>query len=175
MSEIAAVKRLDVMREPLKHVAANRRPGLGALRDAARSRRMIYRHAIAAYITLTGIEAGEEEALRRVLNSTLIAPLDQWRRFELAVAAIIEVKYVAADTAAARFREAVSQVVRYARGYSGSGSIDQLIRRSLIVLSIGSPDVLEDASPTVGAVDFPAIREGALRGWVRDRLLSQSH
>ena len=86
MSEIAAVKRLDVMREPLKHVAANRRPGLGALRDAARSRRMIYRHAITAYNTLTGVEAGEEEALLRVLRSTLIAPLDQWRRFELAVA-----------------------------------------------------------------------------------------
>ena len=91
------------------------------------------------------------------------------------IAAIIEVKYVAADTAAGRFREAVSQVVRYARGYSDPGSIDHLIRRSLIVLSIGSPDVLEYAPPTVGTVDFPAIREGALRKWVRARLLSQCH
>ena len=86
MTEIATVKRLDVLREPVRHVVANRRPGPGALRDAARSRRMIYRHAIAAYNTLTGLEAGELEPLLRVLRSTLIAPLEQWRRFELAVA-----------------------------------------------------------------------------------------
>ena len=261
MSEIAAVKRLDVLREPLKHVAANRRPGLGALRDAARSRQMIYRHAIAAYNTLTGLEAGEEAALLSVLDSSLIAPLEYWRRFELTVAvaigealaeeigtsmqlavlgispgqpiircgqfafywqsatglfsppslepseirleavlaayqmslgadrpdlvivdqkagavtAIVEVKYLAGDSAAARFREAASQVIRYARGYSCPGSIGSLIRRSLIVLSIGAPDVLDDAPPTVWAVDFPAIRQGALRRWVRERLLSQSH
>ncbi len=261
MSEIAAVKRLDVLREPVKHVAANRRPGPGALRDAARSRRMIYRHAIAAYNTLTGVEAGEEEALLRVLCSTLIAPLEQWRRFELAVAvgigeaiaeetdeamrlsvlgilpgqpiircgrfalywqsgttlfslpplepseirleamlaaygmglaadrpdlvivdqeaqavaAIVEVKYLAGDTATARFREAAAQVVRYVRGYSNSASIDSLIRRSLIAISMDAPEILDDAAPTVGAVDFSAMRNGALRGWVRDRLLSPFH
>ena len=261
MSEIAAVKRLDVLREPVKHVAANRRPGPGALRDAARSRRMIYRHAIAAYNTLTGVEAGEEEALLRVLLSTLIAPLEQWRRFELAVAvgigeaiaeetdeamrlsvlgilpgqpiircgrfalywqsgttlfslpslepseirleavlaaygmglaadrpdlvivdqeaevvaAIVEVKYLAGDTATARFREAAAQVVRYARGYSNSTSIDSLIRRSLIAISMDAPEILDNAAPTVWAVDFSAMRTGALRGWVRDRLLSPFH
>ena len=261
MSEIAAVKRLDALREPLKHVAANRRPGPGALRDAARSRRMIYRHAIAAYNMLMGIEAGEEEALLCVLRSTLMAPLEQWRRFELAVAvgigealaeeigdamrlsvlgtlpgqpiiqcgrfalywqsrttlfslpspepsevrleavlapygmrlaadrpdlvivdeaagavaAIVEVKYLAGDTAAARFREAAAQVVRYARGYSDSTSIDNLIHRSLIALSREAPEILDDATPTVWAVDFPAIQRGALRGWIRDRLLSLPH
>ena len=261
MSEIAAVKRLDVLREPVKHVAANRRPGPGALRDAARSRRMIYRHAIAAYNTLTGVEAGEEEALLRVLRSTLIAPLEQWRRFELAVAvgigeaiaeetdeamrlsvlgilpgqpiircgrfalywqsgttlfslpslepseirleavlaaygmglaadrpdlvivdqeaevvaAIVEVKYLAGDTATARFREAAAQVVRYVRGYSNSTSIDSLIRRSLIAISMDAPEILDNAAPTVWAVDFSAMRTGALRGWVRDRLLSPFH
>ena len=261
MSEIAAVKRLDALREPLKHVATNRRPESGGLRDAARSRRMIYRHAIAAYNTLTGIEAGEEAALQRVLHSTLIAPLEQWRRFELAVAvgigevisevtgeemslsvigslqeqpiiqcgrfkiywqsgtalfsnpplepseirlesalsaygmqlsagrpdlvivdqeegsvaAIVEVKYLAGDTAAERFREAAAQVVRYARGYSNSASIDNLVSRSLIVLSMDAPKIIDCATPTVWAVDFPAMRQGALRGWVRDRLLSLSH
>ena len=261
MSEIAAVKRLDALREPLKHVATNRRPESGALRDAARSRRMIYRHAIAAYNTLTGIEAGEEAALQLVLQSTLIAPLEQWRRFELAVAvgigeviseetgeemwlsvigslqeqpiiqcgrfriywqsgtglfsnpplepseirleaalsaygmqlsagrpdlvivdqeegsvaAIVEVKYLAGDTAAERFQEAAAQVVRYARGYSNSASIDNLVSRSLIALSMDAPKVIDCATPTVSAVDFPAMRQGALRGWVRDRLLSLSH
>lgn len=87
MTDIAAVKRLDVLREPLKHVTVERRPGPNALRDAARSRRLIYRHAISAYKTLTEIEAGDEAALARVLHSTLLGPLEEWRRFELAVAA----------------------------------------------------------------------------------------
>ena len=261
MSETAAVKRLDVLRDPVKHVAANRRPGPGALRDAARSRRMIYRHAIAAYNTLTGLEAGEEEALLRVLRSTLVAPLEQWRRFELAVAvgigealaeetgeemrvsnlgiaqgqpiiqcgrfalywqsgtslfsppplepsevrlqavlkayglglagerpdlvivdqqagavaAIVEVKYLGGDTAAARFREAAAQVVRYARGYSRVASVDNLIHRSLVALSMDAPAVVDDASPTVSAVDFLAMQRGALTTWVRDRLLSPAY
>ena len=261
MSEIAAVKRLDSLREPLKHVATNRRPESGAIRDAARSRRMIYRYAIAAYNTLTGIEVGEEAALQRVLHSTLFAPLEQWRRFELAVAvgigeviseetgeemrlsvignlqeqpiiqcgrfriywqsetslfsnpplepseirleamlsaygmhlsagrpdlvivdqeegsvaAIVEVKYLAGDTAAERFQEAAAQIVRYARGYSNSASIDNLISRSLVALSMDAPKIIDCGAPTVRAIDFPAMRQGALRGWVKDRLLSLSH
>ena len=261
MSEIAAVKRLDVLREPLKHVSANRRPGPGALRDAARARRRIYHHAIAAYNALTGIEAGEEVALQHVLNNTLLAPLENWRRLELAVAvgigeaiaeetgeamrlaivdskrgqpiilcgrfaiywqlgtkffsppplepseirlqvvlaaygmslmgdrpdlviidqeakavaAIVEVKYVAGETANTRFREAATQVVRYARGYSNSTSIDNLISRSLIAISIDAPKIIHDAAPTLSAVDFCAIRQGALRGWVKDRLLSPTY
>lgn len=87
MAEISAVKRLDALREPLKNVASGRRPGPNALRDAARSRRQIYRQAISAYRTLTAMEAGDKEALATVLDSTLIGPLEDWRRFELAVAA----------------------------------------------------------------------------------------
>ncbi|GFZ86740.1 hypothetical protein GCM10011497_15030 [Elstera cyanobacteriorum] len=86
MKEISAVKRLDALREPLKHVIMGRRPGPNVLRDAARSRRLIYRYAIAAYMALTGIEAGNEAALASVLHSTLLGPLEVWRRFELAVA-----------------------------------------------------------------------------------------
>ena len=226
-----------------------------------RARRRIYHHAIAAYNALTGIEAGEEEALQRVLHNTLLAPLENWRRFELAVAvgigeaiaeetgeamrlsildnrqgqpiilcgrfaiywqsgtnffsppplepseirlaavlaaygtslgadlpdlvivdqeakavaAIVEVKYPAAGTVLERFREAAAQVVRYVRGYSNSTSIDNLIRRSLIALSIDAPKILHDTAPTLWAVDFCAIRQGALRVWVKDRLLSPIH
>jgi len=85
MADVAAIKRLDALREPLKAVAVHRRPGPEALRDAARSRRMIYRLAVAAYHTLAAIEAGREDALRELLDSTLMGPLEQWRRFELAV------------------------------------------------------------------------------------------
>ncbi|WP_146746364.1 hypothetical protein [Rhodovulum viride] len=85
MADVTAVMRLDAFREVFKSVAVHRRPGPGALRDAARSRRTIYRLAISAYATLTKVEAGEETALLSVLQSTLIGPLEQWRRFELAV------------------------------------------------------------------------------------------
>ena len=86
MSKIAAVKRLDALREPLKRVATSRRPQSEVVANAARSRQMIYRRAAEAYKTLKGIEAGEEESLLSVLNSTLVAPLEPWRRLELAVA-----------------------------------------------------------------------------------------
>ena len=89
MGEISAVKRLDALREPLKNATSGRRPRPNALRDAARSRRQIYRRAISAYRTLTAMEAGDKEALTAVLDSTLTGPLEDWRRFELAVAASV--------------------------------------------------------------------------------------
>lgn len=85
MTDIAAVKRLDALREVLKSTSVHRRPGPGALRDAARSRRMIYRLAIAAYNILAQIEGGDEAALQSVLRSTLVGPLEEWRCFELAI------------------------------------------------------------------------------------------
>lgn len=257
MGELAAVKRIDALREPLKLLAANRRPGPGTLRDAARSRRMIYRLAVAAYNTLSAMEAGEDDAIKTVVTSTLIAPLEVWRRFELAVAigigtalsdetgerlklnilgasagepimrcgrfsvywqtvtghytspapepseirlaaalaaygmnpssdrpdlvivdeptgrvvSVIEVKYLAGDTANARFREANGQIVRYARGYVTGGSIDDLVRRSLVALSADAPALLDDTAPAPAAVDFAAMQEGSLRPWIRERLL----
>lgn len=257
MTDVTAVKRLDALREVLKSVAVHRRPGPGALRDAARSRRMIYRLAIAAYDTLAQIEAGEEEALRKVLRSTLIGPLEQWRRFELAVglgigealvaetgepmslaliggqagapviscgrydifwqgggglftppvlepseerlekvlaaygmalsadrpdlvitdrqagraAGIIEVKYLAGDTASARFREAAGQIVRYARGYRPEAEVEGLVRASLVALSREAPALLDEAAPAPRVVDFMGLSDGRLRAWVRERLL----
>ncbi len=258
MAELAAVKRLDMLREPLKSAAASRRPGPGALRDAARSRRMIYRRAVEAYNTLSDLEAGDPDAIRTVVQSTLIAPLETWRRFELAVAigvgsaladetgealqlnmlgassaepiircgrfaihwqqvtglyvppapepsetrlqaalaaygmsaatdrpdlvivdesakrlaAVIEVKYLAGDTAAARFREATAQIVRYARGYGNGSAIDDLVRRSLVALSTDAPELLDPAAPAPSSVDFTAMRKHGLSSWVKSRLLS---
>jgi len=213
---------------------------------------LIYRYAIAAYTTLIGIESGEKEALARVLRSTLLGPLEEWRRFELAVGvgigealaaelglplrlsildarpgqpllrcgrfsvfwqsgggfyvppppepseirleavlsaygmaaaadrpdlvivddeagqvvAIVEVKYLAGDTASARFREAAGQIVRYGRGYSAEADLPALIRRSLIALSRESPALLYDAAPAPRAVDFGGIKAGRLREWL---------
>ena len=258
MVDVTAVKRLDALREVLKSVAIHRRPEPGALRDAARSRRMIYRLAIAAYDTLARIEAREEETLLKVLCNTLIRPLEQWRCFELAVGlgigealaaeteqamslallgkasgtpiiscgrydifwqgggglftppalepseerlerlltaygmqisanrpdlvitdredgravGIIEVKYLADDTASARFREAAGQIVHYARGYAPEAEIGRLIRASLIVLSREVPTLLDETAAASRTVDFAGLQLGALRSWVRDRLLA---
>lgn len=260
MANVAAVTRFDALREVLKNVAVHRRPGPGALRDAARSRRMIYRLAIAAYDTLVRIEAGEEEALMQVLRSTLIGPLEQWRRFELAVGlgigealaaetgepmslallgkasgtpiiscgpydifwqgvaelftpsplepseerlerllaaygmhlatdrpdlvianresgravGIVEVKYLAGDTANARFREAAGQIVRYARSYATEAGIDGLVRASLVALSHDPPVLLDETAAAPRTVDFAEFQSGALQSWVRDRLLDPS-
>ena len=258
MADVAAVKRFDSLREVLKSVSVHTRPGSGALRDAARSRRMIYRLAIAAYGTLIQIEAGDEDALRRVLNSTLIGPLEQWRRFELAVGlgigealaaetdepmslallgntsatpivscgnydifwqgavglftqptlelsevrlmrvleaygmhlkgdrpdllivdrkdnraiGIVEIKYLVGETMNARFREAAGQVVRYARGYVPDTGVDRLVRASLVVLSHSAPVLLDETAAAPRTVDFAGIQSGALRSWIRDRLLA---
>ena len=258
MADVTAVKRLDALREVLKSVAVHRRPGPGAIRDAARSRRMIYRLAIAAYDTLAKVEAGDEKALLHVVHSTLIGPLEQWRRFELAVGlgigealaeelgepmslaflgktsgipiiscgsydifwqgggglftppalepseerlervlatyrmklaadrpdlvivdrksgqavAIVEVKYLAGDTASARFREAAGQIVRYARGYRLEAEIDELVRASLIALSREAPTLLDEIASAPRVVDFVGLTDGRLRAWVRERLLA---
>lgn len=257
MADVTAVKRLDALREPLKAVAVHRRPGTGALRDAARSRRRIYRLAITAYNMLAAIEVGREEALCEILHSTLMGPLEQWRQFELAVGlgigeaiatetsekmtlavlgkgsdspiitcgryaifwqgsgglfqppllepsehrlqrllaaygmkltsdrpdlvivdqetkkacGIVEVKYLAGDTANARFREAAGQVIRYARGYVPESGIDDLVRASLIALSNAPPTLRDGRAAAPRAVDFEGLTDGRLNAWVRERLL----
>lgn len=86
LSKVSAIKRIESLREPLNVVSLHRRPSSGAVQLAARARCVIYRKAVTAYRTLIALEAGDEEALRRLLDSTLIGPLENWRRFELAVA-----------------------------------------------------------------------------------------
>lgn len=250
------VRRLDALRDALRSPAIQRRPAPGALRDAARSRRIVYRLAVDAYNTLAGIEAGEEAAIRDVITSTLVGPLEPWRQFEVAVSmavgeslaeslneplslallagdpslpvltcgpfalywqqstslyqipptepseaivgnilsaygigigadrpdlllvdsstgrvvAVIEVKYLAADTAAVRFREAVEQIVRYSRGYASGDELTALIGRSLVAMSVGAPHLIRQAAEGVPtAIDFSRIREESLRVWA-DRL-----
>lgn len=257
MADLASLKRLDALREPLKSASAARRPGPGAIRDAARSRRAMYRHAVAAYRVLSDMESGNEAAISEIIHSTLVAPAEIWRRFELAVAvgiglalsettgipmkmrilagggpvpiltcgpyaiywqqvthhysqpapepseqktfealtaygkkssidrpdlvvvdedkakimAIIEVKHQGGDTADTRFREAMGQIIRYARGYASGSDMDDLIRRSLIAVNAGVPELLDDSAPAPLAVDFSAIQSGGLVSWVKQRLL----
>ena len=256
MSQLTAIKRLVALRDVLRSATTSQRPGPGMLRDATRSRRMVYRYAVTAYKVLQAVEAGDGSVIATMLETTLMAPMDQWRRFELAVAAgigkaiadelggplqlslidgspekpiircgrisiywqrrplfippdlepsearlkaalaaygmelgddrpdlilvddlhnrvlaIVEVKYVAGDTPTARFREAMGQIVRYARGYASIESINHLIRRSLIATSTGAQQIKDLTQPAPTSTDFPAILDGSLNAWVRDRLL----
>lgn len=250
-SEMRAVQRLEALREPLRAVAIGQRPGAGAVRSAARSRRQVYRLAVDAYTLLQGIERGDAAAIDRVARSALIGPLEDWRRFELAVGlavgealadalgapiqlsllggdtaapivtagrfaiywqqrtplysapdlepsevltreilaafnlsigadrpdlivldqvagqvvAIVEVKYVAGDTSAGRFREAVDQVVRYARGYAPTGATGPILARSLVAISRDAPVLADLSADVLGSVDFAGITRNELSAW----------
>lgn len=251
-TDMRKVQRIEALREPLRAVSLGQRPNAGALRDSARSRRQVYRLAVDAYQVMQGLERGDQEAIMRVARSALIAPLEDWRRFELAVGlaigealgrasdaalqlhllgsdssspivtagrfaifwqqitryhspaplepseisaraalkdygiqvgterpdlivvdrdkgavvAVVEVKYVAGDTANARFREAVDQVVRYGRSYALEGGRDALLSRSLIAISKDAPARVNHDSPAPFAVDFETFKQpDGLTAW----------
>lgn len=244
-ADMRALQRVESLREPLRAVALGERPRANAVRDAARSRRPLYRLAVDAYRLLMGVERSEAEAMERVARSALLAPLEDWRRFELAVglslgealaraqnvpmtlhllgadaagpivtagdfavywqqitkyhtpallepseqavrdvlkifginvgterpdlivvdrarddvASVVEVKYIAGDTATARFREAVDQVVRYGRSYVAPGATGALLARSLVALSRHAPTRVDPDGDAPFSVDFEAIRQ----------------
>jgi hypothetical protein len=249
--EMRGVQRIEPLREPLRAVALGQRPGPGAVLAAARARPRIYRLAVEAYSLLQGLERGEADAIETVARSALIAPLEDWRRFELAVGlavgeavarvasaplqlhllagdsaapivttgrfavhwqqrtrfyssptleeseqktrdilaafglsigadrpdfvvvdreadavvSIIEVKYVAGDTVSGRFREAVGQIVRYARGYAPAGQTGDIIAQSLVALSREAPAQIDAVAAVPGSIDFEGIRRNELDAW----------
>lgn len=84
---------------------------------------------------------------------------------------IIEVKYIAGDTATARFREAVEQVVRYGRSYSQVQDRDALLSRSLVALSRNAPMRQSNAAPAPFAVDFATFMQpDGLAAWAASLL-----
>jgi hypothetical protein len=258
--DMRSVQRIEALREPMRAVSLGQRPGPNAIRSAARIRQPIYRFAVQAYLLLQGLERGDPEALNTVARTALIAPLEEWRRFELAVglavgdaiaaacdtplqlhllggessgsiltvgrfdvywqqqtpyysapalepselsarrilkayglslgadrpdfvivdreqsavAAVIEVKYLAGDTANARFREAVEQVVRYARGYAPLEETGPLVANSLVALSQGAPVLVDSDASVPATVDFAGIMRGELACWA-DRLAAGRH
>lgn len=79
------VRRIDGIRQIAGHVTQARRPRPTALLEAERSRRRLYHKAADAYRALLKIEAGDPDAIVTMLKTTLLAPLEPWRRYELAV------------------------------------------------------------------------------------------
>jgi hypothetical protein len=251
--EMRGVQRIEALREPLRAVALGQRPSAGAVLATARARPRIYRLAFEAYGLLQGLERGDPAAIEVVARSALIAPLEDWRRFELAVGlavgeavgrvanaplhlhllagdsaapivtagrfavywqqrtglytvppleeseqktrdvlaafglsigadrpdfvvvdseagavvSVIEVKYIAGDTTLGRFREAVGQIVRYARGYAPVGQTGGIIAQSLVALSREAPKKIDAAATVPGSVDFDGIRSNELDAWAQ--------
>ena len=97
VSNLSRARRVDAIRQVTAEINLGQRPSGGALRSASRSRREIYRHAYNAFTSLLAIEAGDAKAIEALLNATLLAPIDAWRRFELAVAMSLA-RAVEADT-----------------------------------------------------------------------------
>ncbi|MGB6088516.1 MAG: hypothetical protein WA721_16670 [Candidatus Binataceae bacterium] len=85
-SKLERLRRYEPIRRALKESDLYRRPVSTAVKEASRSRRRIYVAAAKAYRFLCLIEAGESDALSKLLNDTVLGPLPIWQRFELAVA-----------------------------------------------------------------------------------------
>ena len=83
--KLEQMRRIEGIRQISGHVAQVRRPRPTALLEAERSRRRLYHNAAAAYRALLQIEAGDPDAIVTMLRETLLAPLEPWRRYELAV------------------------------------------------------------------------------------------
>lgn len=86
VQNLAQVRRLQAIAVMSNQLSAAKRPGSGAVLEAGRSRRELYRKARAAYESLLRIESGDAETITTMLRATLLAPLEPWRRYELAVA-----------------------------------------------------------------------------------------
>ncbi len=85
LQRLEQARRIQAIGQITGQTILNRRPGAGAVLEAGRSRRALYRMATDAYKALLAVEAGNPEIITAMLRKTLLSPLEPWRRFELAV------------------------------------------------------------------------------------------
>ena len=84
------------------------------------------------------------------------------------VVAVLEAKFFVSGNAADAFRDAVSQVVRYARGYCGPGAVGAILGKSVIALADvgGLAQFPEPHPPDIPwLVDLGGLTRQALKGW----------
>ncbi len=82
--------------------------------------------------------------------------------------AVLEAKFFVSGNAADAFRDAVWQVVRYARGYCGLAAVGDLLGRSVVALAdLGGLAQLPDPHPPdiPWLVDLGGLTRQALKGW----------
>lgn len=80
------VRRIGPIVQLLQEARGRRRPTEQEVSQARRSRKKVYRRAAEVYQYLIDIESGKPESVRTLLKDTLLAPLQTWRAYELAVA-----------------------------------------------------------------------------------------
>jgi hypothetical protein len=78
--------RTRMLREVMLSPAGRRRPGGAAIRDARKGLSPLYRMAADSMLLFEGIERMDEDAIRAILSSTLVAQLEDWQKLELATA-----------------------------------------------------------------------------------------
>lgn len=84
------------------------------------------------------------------------------------VAAVVEIKYLTGEDATDRVKDAVGQIIRYARGYAEGEDLRPLLGRCLAVMSRGIEDLTLSALPddVPHVADFGAITRRELAPWV---------
>ncbi|QDT62378.1 hypothetical protein SV7mr_49260 [Stieleria bergensis] len=78
--------RLSGIGEAIEQTNVRSRPSKKAVVQAGKSRRMLYRRAYDAFLLLCKIESGDEQTVMRLLNHSLVGPLEEWQKFELLLA-----------------------------------------------------------------------------------------
>ena len=78
--------RNQTLRDVFLSPAGRARPNPSALRSAARSRTPLYRLALEAFEAYEGIESLDPETLRRLMEDTMLSPLEDWQLLELSAA-----------------------------------------------------------------------------------------
>lgn len=79
------IRRFDAILQATKRIGLTRRPGPQAVKEASRARQKLYVLACNAYRNLQLIEAGDTDAVTKLLNDTLVGPMHFWQRYELVV------------------------------------------------------------------------------------------
>lgn len=85
LDNLRFLKRLKPFAEVLRGKRIDELPSNRDLWAAQRARKRIYREAAAAYVSLRCIEAGMQDCLLQLIRESLVAPMEVWRRYELAV------------------------------------------------------------------------------------------
>jgi hypothetical protein len=82
--DLDTVLRIQAIREIRVSHQSHRRPTVDARRACARSKNELYRLALDSFLLLDNLEAGEQESILKILRTSILPALAEWRRLELA-------------------------------------------------------------------------------------------
>jgi hypothetical protein len=100
--------RSKLLREVMLSPSGRRRPGGAEIRDARKSLSPLYRMAADAMLAFESIERFEPEAIKALLSSTLMAPLEDWQKLELSAGLAMGEALAAACGAPLRWKGSIA-------------------------------------------------------------------